>query len=178
MLELWYAHYMKRIILIDGMSGAGKTAVTKLLLEKLPRTAHIGMDVVKKFISDYERGVRDNDIAREVTFAMAEKYLDLDIGVIIEQPFRTEEMIRVYEELAKKHNIACYKFQIHANPEVALGRVLKRTEENSGDLTPERAKQNIAFYEPRGHQGFTLIDTTLMKPEEAYLIILEKIQSN
>ncbi|MCB9798548.1 ATP-binding protein [Candidatus Nomurabacteria bacterium] len=166
---------MQQLILIDGMSGAGKTTTTKLLLEKLPRTAHVGMDVIKRLVSDFERGVRDNDIARAVTFAMAEKYLQLGLSVIVEQPFRTEKMVQEYEQLAKKHHINCHKYQIHADPKVAFERVVDRTKRNGGDLTKERAEKNISLFQSKKHLGFFMIDTTSTKPVKVATMILDQI---
>ncbi|KKW41526.1 MAG: hypothetical protein UY91_C0015G0014 [Parcubacteria group bacterium GW2011_GWB1_55_9] len=131
------------LVLIDGMSGGGKTTVTRLLAEKLPRTAIVGFDKIKKFVSDFERGVRDNQVAREVTMVMVQKYLDLGLSVIIEHPFKNEEEIDFYTKVASEREIPCHKFQLHADPSIALERVVKRTKENKGDLAEERARHNI-----------------------------------
>ena len=72
------------LLIIDGMTGAGKTTVSKSLSENIPRVAIIGMDKVKRFISDFERCERDNKIARDIVFEMTKKYLDNNISVIVE----------------------------------------------------------------------------------------------
>ncbi len=92
----------QKLILLDGMSGAGKTTLSNSLSKELLRTAIIGFDKIKKFISDFERGARDNQIAREVTMVMAEKYLNLGLSVIVENPFKTEEEIDFYTTLAQE----------------------------------------------------------------------------
>lgn len=167
--------FMKQfVLLVDGMSGAGKTTVTKLLAEKLPRTAIVGFDKIKKFVSDFERGVRDNQIAREVTMVMVQKYLDLGLSVIVEHPFKTEE-IEFYAALANERHIPIYKFQLHADPDTALQRVIKRTRENNGDLPEDRARRNISSFEPRSHLGFTVINTTNARPQDIAEIILDEI---
>jgi len=160
---------------MDGMSGAGKTTVTKLLLDKLPRTAHIGMDRIKKFISDFERGTIDNAIAREVTAVMARKYLDLGLSIIVDQPFKADDEVTAYNRMALDCAVPCYKFQLYADPDIALQRVIERTKANHGDLTEERAKRNISLFKPRADLGFEMIDTTDLKPEMAAKKILEKI---
>ena len=164
------------LVLIDGMSGGGKTTAAHLLAERLPRTAIIGFDRIKKFVSDFERGPRDNQIAREVTMVMARKYLDLGLSVIVEHPFKTEDEIEFYSALAAKQNIPCYKFQLHTDPEIALQRVMERTKMNSGDLTEERARQNISLFQPRNHIHFSVIDTTDLAPERIVQIIFDEIR--
>ncbi|KKW39539.1 MAG: hypothetical protein UY89_C0020G0003 [Parcubacteria group bacterium GW2011_GWA1_54_9] len=163
------------LVLIDGMSGGGKTTVTRLLAEKLPRTAIVGFDKIKKFVSDFERGVRDNQVAREVTMVMVQKYLDLGLSVIIEHPFKNEEEIDFYTKVASEREIPCHKFQLHADPSIALERVVKRTKENKGDLAEERARHNISLFQPRAHLGFKVIDTTDVKPEDITDTILNEI---
>lgn len=165
------------LLLVDGMSGAGKTTVTKLLAEKLPRTAIVGFDKIKKFVSDFERGARDNQIAREVTMVMAQKYLDLGLSVIVEHPFKTEEEIDFYTKLASKRDIPCYKFQLHASPDIALQRVVERTKKNNGDLTEERARNNISLFRLRDHLNFKVIDTTHIEPQKIVEVILNEISS-
>jgi predicted kinase len=166
------------LLLMDGMSGGGKTTVTKLLADKSPRTAIVGFDKIKKFVSDFERGPRDNQIAREVTMVMAEKYLDLGLSVIVEHPFKTEEEIDFYTKIADEREMPCYKFQLHADPDIALQRVVARTKKNNGDLTEERAKRNISLFQPRQHLGFKVIDTTNVEPQKIAEIILNEITSS
>jgi predicted kinase len=143
--------------------------------QKLPRTAIVGFDKIKRFVSDFERGPRDNQIAREVTMVMAQKYLDLGLSVIIEHPFKTEEEIAFYTTLASTREIPCYTFQLYADPDIALQRVVNRTKENNGDLTEERAKQNISLFQPRTHLNFRVIDTTSIEPQDVADIILNEI---
>lgn len=164
------------LLLIDGMSGAGKTTTSKFLADEMPRTAIVGFDKIKKFVSDFERGVRDNTIARKVTFVMVEKYLDLGLSVIVEQPFKSEEEVSAYEKLTSDHDISCYKYQLCANPDVALQRVVKRTKENKGDLTKERAERNISFFKSREDLGFVVIDTTDRSSRYTAEMIIKDLQ--
>lgn len=162
-------------MLVDGMSGGGKTTTCNLLAQKLPRTAIVGFDKIKKFVSDFERGTRDNQIAREVTEVMVLKYLDLGLSVIVEHPFKNEEEISFYTNVARSRGIPCYKFQLYADPNIALQRVVTRTKENNGDLPEERAKHNISLFESRSNLGFTVIDTTEIEPQKVAEHILKEV---
>lgn len=164
------------LLMLDGMTGAGKTTTARLLTEQLPRTALIRMDVIKKFISDFERGVRDNTIAKEVMFVMVRKYLELGLSVIIDQPFKDEEISR-YAELAEHYSVQCYKFQLFADSETAYRRVLNRQQDRAdAEKVPEdRIRDNIARFQNRENMGFTVIDTSSLAADEASKIILSQM---
>lgn len=162
------------LILLDGMTGAGKTTTTNLLSKNLPRTAIIGMDRVKRFVSDFERGERDNKIAREIVCTLAGKYLDLGLSVIIDQPFTLEE-IKTYEELADKHSLEIFKFQIFADPEIAYSRVINRQKDKEDKVPEERIQRNISLFQKRDDLGFILIDTSLLPEDEASKVILRSV---
>lgn len=164
------------ILLIDGMTGAGKTSVSKLLSEKLPRTAVIGLDKVKFFISDFERGDRDNGIARTIIREMTKIYLDNELSVIIEQPFKTEE-VEMYENVARAHSLPIYKVQLFTTPEVALTRVTTRQKEWNMQVPEEHIKRNIAYFKSKADGGFKQIDTTSMSIEEVTAEIFSLLSS-
>ena len=164
------------LLILDGMTGAGKTSVARLLADDMPRTAVIGMDKVKRFISDFERGVRDNRIAKEITFEMAKKYLDNNISVIIEQSFKSESEIKEYEKLAKKYAVSLYKFQLFATPKIAFQRVLSRQESSNIKVPKKHIKFNIGLFKNKKDKGFFIIDTSDISSEEVQKIILKIIK--
>ena len=102
------------------------------------------MDKVKRFISDFKRCPEDNTIARDVIFEMTKKYIDHDLSVIIDQAFKIDE-IKKYENLANKHKIAFYKFQLFTSPEIAHIRILNR-QKDFKDRVPKNEYKKIFFY--------------------------------
>ncbi len=80
--------------------GAGKTTVTKLLLENVNNVAHIGLDRIKWLVSGFRRTRVQNQMTREIVLAMAKEYLKQGVSVIIEQGMK-QEQITVYKKLAK-----------------------------------------------------------------------------
>ena len=161
------------LLIIDGMTGAGKTTVSKSLSENIPRIAIIGMDKVKRFISDFERGERDNKIARDIVFEMTKKYFDNNISVIVEQSFKSEEELQRYENLSQKYSIPIYKIQLFANPELAFERVLNRQSDWEHKVPKNRIKRNISLFENKESQGFVTIDTSEISNEEVARKILK-----
>ncbi len=161
------------LLLIDGMTGAGKTTVAKLLGESMSRTAILGVDKIKRFISDFERGGRDNKIAKNIIFEMTKKYLSHNISVIVEQSFKSEEEFQRYENIAKKYKIPIYKIQLLTNPKLALKRVLSRQDNWKHKVSEDRIKHNISLFEDKKSYGFIAIDTSEIKPKEVERKILK-----
>ncbi len=164
------------LLIVDGMTGAGKTSVSKLLSEQIPRVAVIGIDKVKRFISDFERGERDNTISKDIIFEMTKKYLDHKISVIVEQPFKSEEELKKYEVLAQKYSIPIYKVQLFANPKIAFQRVLIRQKSREIKVPEDRIKRNISLFKNKEDKGFIVIDTSNISSEEIQDKILKIIE--
>jgi predicted kinase len=168
------------LLLIDGMTGSGKTEVSKLLSEKTPRVAVIGMDKVKRFVSDFKRGERDNTIARDIVFEMAKKYLDYGISVIIEQTFRPKDKeLKKYEDLARDYLVPIHKVQLFTDSEIALKRVLDRQKDWEIKVPENRIKRNISFFSSKENDGFFVIDTSdisIRETKEKILGIMNESQ--
>ena len=163
------------LLILDGMTGAGKTTISRLLSEHIPRVAVIGMDKVKRFISDFERGERDNTIARDIIFEMTKKYFDHGISVLVEQPFKSKEELKRYEVLCQKYSIPIYKVQLFANPKTAFQRVLGRQESREIKVPEDRIERNISLFENKKDRGFIVIDTSNISSKEINKRILKII---
>lgn len=159
------------LLLLDGMTGAGKTTVSQLLFQQLPRVAVISADKIKWFISDFKRCREDNAIARDVVFSMTRTYLEHKLSVIVEQPIVSDEELQRYELLAKEHSVPVHKVQLFTTPEHSLQRVLKRQEDSVRPVPVERIQRNISLFQNRKDQGFSVFDTSETSAEE----IKEKI---
>lgn len=155
------------LLLIDGMTGSGKTTVSNLLSERTPRVATIGMDKVKRFISDFERCEKDNAIARDIIFEMTKKYLDHNISVIVDQPIKTEDELKRYEDIARKYSAPIYKVQLFTTPKLAFERVIKRQENREIKVPKERIKRNISLFKNKKDKGFFIIDTSKISSDQA-----------
>jgi len=159
------------------MMASGKSTVSNVLKEKLPRTAIIGMDSVKHYLTDLERGKRDNLIGRKVVIEMAKKFLEVDISVIIEQPISKEE-VEIYEKISKDFSATYHKFQLFTSPEIAFDRAIKRQVGRKDPHSEERIKRNIGLFRNRADEGFETIDSTEKSPEEIAGEILTALKSN
>lgn len=156
---------------------AGKTTTARLLGERLPRTALIGMDRVKRFLSDFERWETDNGIAKDIVFGMTETYFKHDISVIIDQPFANDAAIIPYADLASQYNIPLYGFQLYTTPERAFQRVMDRQKDKAPDfhVPEERIRHNIWLFSMKDEKHFVSIDTSEISSEDVVKIILGKV---
>lgn len=164
------------LLIIDGMTGAGKSTVALLLSQSIPRVAVIGMDKVKRFISDFERGERDNSIARKIIFEMTKIYFDHNISVIIDQSFKSDHELKLYEKLAREYSLPIYKVQLHTTPKIAFTRVTHRQKDWRDKMPQERIKRNISLFKNRKKYGFITIDTSKISSNEVVGTILKLIK--
>ena len=147
------------LLLLDGMTGSGKTTVSNKLAERIPRLATIGLDKVKLFISDFERGDRDNNIGREIIIEMVRIYLTHGISVVIDQPIKSSE-IAIFEKIAKEFSVPIYKVQIFADPRVAFERIVSRMKTWDKPTSEDQVRSNISMFKSKKDSGFFQIDTT------------------
>jgi len=107
------------------------------------------MDKVKRFISDFERGERDNTIAKKIIATMTETYIKENISVIIEQSFKNDEEVKIYKQIARTYNLPLYKIQVFCQPEIAFKRILERQKEREIKVPIERIKRNISLFKDK-----------------------------
>jgi len=119
--------------------GAGKTTVAKLLHPKLDRTAYIGLDRIKRYITGFRKVPSRNEVSRGVVAKMVEEYLRQRISVILDQSMSKEE-ISSYRRMGRKHGAKDHVFQLDAPRGILNSRIHLRTEEL---LKPRVTKAHI-----------------------------------
>lgn len=115
------------LIIIDGLNGSGKSTVAKLLHKKLPRTALISYDEIKRLISDFEPKDEYLQLTAKVIQAMIKQYLSNNVSVIIEFFAPKAEYVKAYTKLAKTNkDLALFVYQIEAPLDVRMQRIQAR----------------------------------------------------
>ena len=88
----------KTAIIIRGPAGVGKSTIGEILYKKLPRTAHVDIDLFKKMISD-ESSIERTNIAHDTATRLAEALEHHGFNIIVEELFRADHLVRRKELL-------------------------------------------------------------------------------
>ena len=121
---------MKKLIILNGPAGAGKTTIARAVWKKIPRTAVISLDEIKWLISDYKSNSFDLNLASKVGLAMSEVYLENKINVIIEKAFCDYKYVEPFVNLAKKTKSKLLIYNLEAPLDIIKKRALKRPKTN------------------------------------------------
>lgn len=166
----------KNLIIIDGLNGAGKSTVARMLVSILKRTALISYDTIKRLIGDFTPNEEYHRIANHVVRAMAKEYFDNYVNVIIESYVPTKEIARIYTGLARRKDVRLSYFQLEAPLKVRYKRILQRPlVAGAKKMSMEQVAKNDTVYFQNRFAKATIIETSSLKPEQIAKIILQKI---
>ncbi|MBP9864417.1 AAA family ATPase [Patescibacteria group bacterium] len=167
----------KNLIIIDGLNGAGKSTVAKLLASKLKRTALISYDATKRLIGDFTPNEEYHRITNYIVRSMAKEYFDHDINVIIESYVPTKEIAQIYTGLAKRKDVKLYYFQLEAPLEIRHQRILQRplVVGAKKKMSIEQVTKNDAVYFQHKFPKARVIETHVLKPERIVKLLLNEI---
>ncbi len=165
------------IVIIDGPMGSGKTTIGKVLHKELQRTAILSTDAIKWFISDFERGERDNAIAIAVMQQMCSEYIKHGISILLPQGFWKKEYLEPYIKLAEENNLKLFIYQLEAPQDVLLDRISKRpkAELATSPVLLERVMRNLQTWEDNRYNIGKVFNTNELKPEEIVKLILKDL---
>ena len=138
--------------------GSGKTTVAALLHKKLKRTALLGLDRIKWFISDFKKIPADNEIVRDVVAMMAKEYLKHGINVMVEQGMR-EDAINALKKIAQKGGARCFIYQLEAPKQLLLKRIHQRPRlKGKPKISSARIERNYKAHTEHKYNGAIIMD--------------------
>jgi predicted kinase len=114
------------LILIYGPAGVGKTTLADFLHDELAHTAHIGVDHIKRFISEFREILSHQEVSKGVIKAMVAEYLQQRINVIVEQGMNNAE-IASFKQIADHHDAQCLIYRLDTSRAILDERVAERT---------------------------------------------------
>jgi len=195
-----FANFVKKelrgdvLLITCGLPGTWKTEtseeVSKIKGYPILRSDLIRLEVLEgedifdeKVASDMSK----RTIVYDEVFRRADEALSKGHGVIIDATFVTQSLRRRAAEIAAKHDKTLVILQTHCPQEVAIARILKRTQENyeSNALTEQAYLNNKKKFErvdlddlkrlyPKLKIVHLIADTEYDPPEDWYIIGMEK----
>lgn len=171
------------LILIDGPMGSGKTTTSKLLNQKLPNTARVGLPDIKRLVPNHTEIPQSLLVIREVMRAMIDTYLTHGVSVIVEQ-ITTADGVGILQAIADTHDAHFYAYRLTAPTDLRLARVHARTREmmNVTELPQSKIEELSGYFEPNNQfyldnpiAAAEIIDTQDYSPEQVADAIISKL---
>jgi predicted kinase len=182
------------LLITCGLPGTWKTEtseeISRIKGYPILRSDLIRLEVLKgenifdeKVASDMSK----RTMVYDETFRRADEALEKGDSVILDATFVTQSLRRRAAEIAAKHNKTFVILQTHCPQEVAIARILRRTQEDyeSNALTEQAYLNNKKKFEEvdvddlkRSYPGLNIVhltvDTRYDPPEDWYIIGIEK----
>jgi predicted kinase len=184
-----------RVLLITcGLPGTWKTEtseeISRIKGYPILRSDLIRLEVLKGenvFDEKVASNMSKRTAVYDEVFRQADEALDKGDSVILDATFVNQSLRRRAAEIAAKHNKTFVILQTHCPQEVAIARILRRTQEDyeSNALTEQAYLNNKKKFEKvdlddlkRLYPGLNIIhltvDTQYDPPEDWYIIGMEK----
>ena len=111
---------MKKIVIITGVSGTGKSTLAKKLYQEIKNSTMLSMDVLAENIYDIAgfKNRKEKQQLKKIYITMFKKILEEvlkreDEIVIVEYPFK-KEWISFFDKIIEKYNYKAYTIQLYA----------------------------------------------------------------
>ena len=109
----------RKLILLRGLPGVGKTTVSRLVKKKKPSLAVIKLDTMRRIVSDNPNPHFHKDITIQMIAKAADFLLQKNFSVLVENVFAHEKEMEPFYLLAKKYQLSFYVLELTA-PRVIL----------------------------------------------------------
>jgi len=182
------------LIITCGLPGTWKTEtseeISRIKGYPILRSDLIRLEVLKGenvFDEKVASNMSKRTMVYDETFRRADEFLGKGDSVILDATFITQSLRRRAAEIAAKHNKTFVILQTHCPQEVAIARILRRTQEDyeSNALTEQAYLNNKKKFEkvdvddlkrlyPRLNIIHLTVDTQYDPPEDWYIIGMEK----
>lgn len=161
---------MSKLILVSGSINSGKSTTSRLLVERLPRAAHVQGDALRHFVTRLPL-----DEAVPVTLqniiAVSGNFLSAGFDVVVDYPFDKSDYEGLCEVLSEAAS-AIYAFVL--SPRLAVAQ------RQRGDrvLSPHEVERIAFHYSTNLHDpGFGIrIDNSEQTPQETVEAMLEQLE--
>jgi predicted kinase len=182
------------LLITCGLPGTWKTEtseeISRIKGYPILRSDLIRLEVLKNediFDEKIASDMSKRTLVYDETFRRADEALEKGDSVILDATFVTQSLRRRAAEIAVKHNKTFVILQTHCPQEIAIARILRRTQEDyeSNALTEQAYLNNKKKFEKvdvdeleRLYPGLNIIhltvDTQYEQPKDWYIIGVEK----
>ncbi len=166
---------MKKLIIISGISGTGKTTLAKKMYRKIENSTLISLDSLKEDIYDI-MGFKDkkqkkslSSLCKKVYKTLIEKSMQRnDEVLIVEYPFK-KKWIKFFEKMVNKYNYQVYTIHLFAKDFDTIWNRLK-IRENSIERHPSHYLQTYCLKNKEKYKPYFGYEYKTLKKEYDNLI--------
>lgn len=166
---------MKRLIIISGISGTGKTTLAKKMYQKIENSTLISLDILAENIYDI-MGFKDKSQKKSLRSIYIKVYKLLieeamkrnDEVIIVEYPFK-KEWITFFEKVISKYDYQVYTIHLFAKDFDTIWKRLK-IRENSTERHPSHYLQEYNLRNKEKYEPYFEFDYNRLKKEYDNLI--------
>ena len=128
-----------RLVLVNGVPGAGKTTVARRVVDELPLALLLDVDAVRTTLGQWDRDESSRLLARQLATAMADAHLVTGHDVVISQYVGRLSFVEGLETLAGRSGATFVECLLDVPPEVAIARFRARRAHlaDAGERHPE-----------------------------------------
>jgi len=182
------------LLITCGLPGTWKTEtseeISRMKGYPILRSDLIRLEVLKGeniFDEKIASNMSKRTMVYDATFQRADEALEKGDGLILDATFITRSLRRRAAEIAARHNKTFVILQTHCPQEVAIARILRRTQEDyeSNALTEQAYLNNKKKFEkvdvddlkrlyPKLNIIHLIVDTQYDPPEDWYIIGMKK----
>jgi archaellum biogenesis ATPase FlaH len=174
---------MKRLIIIRGASGAGKSSIATLLVKKLGnKTAHVPVDITPfSFMVDYLKipHVKMSNLSYDNAECLVRNFLKANLSVVTDHMFsrytKNKSRLEIMIRIGKRNGAKVIVIELIADLSTLERRAKKRARyEDVSNKFKKIGKRRKKFLRTR-HKGAIQIDTNNKTKYQIVNEILEKI---
>lgn len=115
-----------RLILVNGVPGAGKSTVARLVVDRLPRALLLDIDAVRTMLGQWEDDPGSRLIARDLAVVLTGAHLATGHDVVIPQHLGRPAFVEGLNAIARSSGATLVECVLVVNPQVAVERFRAR----------------------------------------------------
>jgi broad-specificity NMP kinase len=175
-----------KLIILNGIAGAGKTTVAKRLHDALPLSVLIPNFEVRRMISHFKT---NRDLSRTIlfnlTYGLTEQGLRSGSHVIVDSKIHDDltgkSIIDRLVELAKTLNAETYEVLLEVDKKRSIQRIRSRGFSKGAILTEENVEENVENFIhqmeefKKTRRNALAIDTSTLSPDEVFSSVCRAI---